>query len=138
MTCDQFRDDQGQDQSSLETASEDALCLAEYYVHALVLRISFTVVVFIMLNVGRFLLIAGAVRLMWKWMNTGLYSVLASADALGQLHVDEDKLADKIGGMLGRLQLFGALFVVLALLSQSVWLVGLDYYSKKMIALEPN
>lgn len=138
MTCDDFVDDQGVYSGNLDESAFESLCLAEYYFHALVLRFVFTVFIFVMLNIGRFMLMAGMVRTMWTCMNTGWYSVLCSSNIHGQVSVEEDKLADRIEGMLGRLQLLGLLFICVAVLSQAVWLVGLSYYSSRMIGLLPN
>ena len=52
--------------------------------------------------------------------------------------MDEDKLADRIEATLGKLQLIGLLFVLIAIGTQAVWLVGLTYYSARMIELRPN
>ena len=78
------------------------------------------------------------VRTMYRWMNTGYYSVLCSSDARGQVHVDEEALEGRIDRMLGMLQLKGLLFICIAVLSQVVWLVGLTSYSSRMIDLMPN
>ena len=138
VSCDDFVDAQGVYSGNLNEEACDTLCLAEYYIHALVLRFAFTLFIYLMLNIGRFMLMAGMVRMMWKWMNTGWYAVICSSSRGGQVTVDEDKLADRIEGMLGRLQLIGLLFVCIAIAAQGVWLVGLTYYSARMIELMPN
>jgi hypothetical protein len=138
VNCDDFVDDQGVYSGNLDETAFDTLCYAEYYFHALVLRFGFTLFIFVMINIGRFMLMAGMVRMLWKWMNTGWYAALVSSNRDGQVEVDEDKLADRIEATLGKLQLIGLLFVLIAIGTQAVWLVGLTYYSARMIELRPN
>lgn len=115
-----------------------AMCNAEYLVHAFVLRFFFSVFIFIMLNIGRFLTMAGLIRVMWRWMNTGLYTFLGNCDINGQVNVDEEKLSAKLESRLGRVVLMGTICIVIAMSSQAAWLFSLASYGQKMQDLKPD
>ena len=65
----------------------------------------------------------GLNRLMWQWLNTGLFAFLGSSDAEGSTTVDEEELGRKIQAALRRLQVVGGVLVTIALLLQLVWIV---------------
>lgn len=121
--CGILSNDQGVDSSNLLTYSFKAACTAEYWVHAVVLRIAFCAVLYLFINVGRVLAVMGLNRLMWQWLNTGLFAFLGSSDAEGSTTVDEEELGRKIQAALRRLQVVGGVLVTIALLLQLVWIV---------------
>ena len=119
-------------------SANDSMCNAEYLLHAFVLRFFFSVFIFVMLNIGRFLTMSGLIRIMWRWMKTGLYTFLGNCDINGQVKVDEEKLSEKLEDKLGRIVLMGTICIVIALTSQAAWLFALAWYGGKMQDLQPN
>ena len=142
--CDEGYESQGDEciyNGKLRTgpgSANDAMCNAEYLLHAAILRFAFSIFIFVMLNVGRFLTMAGLIRIMWRWMNTGLYTFLGNCDINGEVKVDEEKLSDKLEDKLGRIVSMGILCIVIAVSSQMAWLFALVWYGTKMQDLQPD
>jgi hypothetical protein len=84
--------------------------------------------------VGRVVAVMGLNRLMWRWLNTGLFAFLGSATAEGSSTVDEEELGRRIQAALGCLQLSGAALVAIAVLLQMVWVVPMVVFIPQIAA----
>ena len=132
--CGYLSDDQQQDNTNLWTYSFVAMCTAEHWLHALVLRMAFASVIYVFLNIGRTVAVMGLNRLMWRWLNTGVFAFVGSADAEGRVDVDEGELGRRLQAALRWMQWVGAGLVLLAGMLQMVWAVPATVYLPKLAA----
>ena len=132
--CGYLSDDQQQDNTNLWTYSFVAMCTAEHWFHAVVLRMAFASVIYVFINIGRIVAVMGLNRLMWRWLNTGIFAFLGSADAEGHTDVDEEELGRKLQAALRWMQWAGAALVLLAILLQMVWAIPATVYLPKLAA----
>ena len=85
-------------------------------------------------HIGRIVAVMGLNRLMWRWLNTGIFAFLGSADAEGRVDVDEEELGRRLQAALRWMQWVGAGLVLLAGLLQMVWAVPATVYLPKLAA----
>lgn len=95
---------------------------------------AFASIIYVFVNIGRVVAVMGLNRLMWRWLNTGVFAFLGSADAEGRVDVDEAKLGRELQAALRHMQWIGAALVLLAFSLQLVWAVPAITYLPKMAA----
>ena len=116
-------DNSGRDQTLLFDYSRRAMCTAQWWFHSTVLSAVFSVVIWLFVNIFRFLLVAGLVRICWQWLNTGYFTYLATCESDGAHTYKKADLADRVDALLGRIRTYGAGMVLLAFGTQIPWIV---------------
>ena len=109
------------------------MCTAQWWMHALVLKMVFSILIWMFVNIFRVVFIQGLVRMCWQCLNTGNFTFLATATADGVATFKEEDLADRIQEMLIRLRLSGFLLIVLACVAQVPWIFALQHFSSSLI-----
>jgi len=132
LSCDDLADKNGDDTSELILYARAAMCTAQWWVHALVLRTLFSMVIWLFLNIFRIVFIAGLVRVCWNWLNTGHFAYLATCLADGTHTYNEDDLAERVAVMLGRMRLTGLCLVAFACASQVPWIYAIQHFVKDL------
>jgi len=95
LSCDDLADKNGDDMSDLPLYARSAICTAQWWGHALVLRTMFALIIWVFLNIFRLVFIAGVVRVCWDWLNTGQFSYLATCNPDGSHTYSEEELAER-------------------------------------------
>ena len=133
IRCYDLSDEYGNDMSSLYVYSRTAMCTAQWWVHAFVLRTVFSVVIWISINFFRVTLLAGLVRICWEWLNTGNFTYLATCKADGAHTYKDADLADRVGEMLSRVRLTGIALVLVAFCSQIPWILAMRHFVSGLV-----
>ena len=133
IECNDLADDYGNDQSELYSYSRAAMCTAQWWLHATVLRMTFSVTIWVFINLWRVLFISGLIRLCWQFLNTGFFTYLATCTAEGKHTYEEEHLADRVRGLLRYTRSIGLLVVVVACGTQVPWIAGLYYFSTGLV-----
>jgi len=118
-------DNSGNDQTLLFDYSRRAMCTAQWWFHSTVLSAVFSVVIWLFVNIFRFLLVDGLVRICWQWVNRGYFAYLATCDMDGTHTYNKADLADQVYALLGRIRTYGVGLVVMAVATQIPWIVML-------------
>ena len=129
VTCDDLSDANGNDRSDLFSFARTAMCTAQFWFHATVLRMVFTSVIWVFINLFRALVLAGVIRLCWQFLNTGYFTYMATCTAEGEHTYKVDDLAEKVRAMLLRARINGAVLLVLAIATQVPWVLALYQFA---------
>ena len=136
ITCDDLSDGPMRiDRTPLFDYSRASMCTAQWWFHSTVLRLVFTVVIWVFVNLFRVVFTAGVLRLCWQFLNTGYFTYMATCRADGSHTYKEEDLADKVQAMLYRMRLYGLFLVSFAVSTQVPWIVAIYYFSSGGIAL---
>jgi len=132
LHCDDLTDNEGNQGSGaieLFTLSRSSMCTAQHWAHSIVVRNAFVFVIWVFVNIGRIILLAGVVRVSWESLNSGYFAYLGTCKHDGTHTHEHEELADKVHTMLVNMRLVGAVLVVIALLPQAAWMVSLAHFS---------
>jgi len=73
----------GVDHTQLYSHSRVAMCTAQWWFHARVQRLGFTIFIWIFVNLFRVVLVAGVIRVSWQYLNTGFFTFTATCNSEG-------------------------------------------------------
>jgi hypothetical protein len=125
VPCNDLADESGVDNSDLRAIARTAMCTVQWWFHSMVLRFIFSVFIWVFLNLFRRLLMEGLVRCCWQYLNSGKFTILATANADGVTTFKEQDVSDKIYDLISSMRMRGALLILVALLTQIPWIFAL-------------
>jgi len=140
LSCDSLakaKGDETIDETQLRPRARAAMCTAQWWLHALVLRTVFSVIIWGFINMFRVVFIDGLTRVCWQWLNTGLFTFIATCRPDGSATYDKDELAQRVQEMLRRMRSIGGLYMLFACLSQIPWVFALEHYVRGLFYATP-
>ncbi|KAG5184838.1 hypothetical protein JKP88DRAFT_255227 [Tribonema minus] len=75
----------GPNKELLSEATQHAGCMLEWCLHSAWLRLSLTLLVFVLMNLSRLMLVRGVIKLLWRHMHPGLFTFRATCREGGEL-----------------------------------------------------
>jgi len=117
----------GTDKRALRQYSIVSGCTMEYFMHAGGLAATFSVIIYVVLNISRILFINGVNRITWKELYTGHFSYIAACDMEGHTQYKKTDLRKRLHTTLRWFKWKGVFMVVLAALINIPWMVGIAY-----------
>ena len=112
--------------------SRTAVCTGLWWANSYVLNGLFIVIIWGFFNVGRMIIVGGLARLLWQFLNTGLFAFIATCDAAGIATYKREDLAIKVHAMIGKFRVVGLVFCICACGLQVPWVYGLLHYGKRL------
>lgn len=137
VRCDDLTSNEGVDGSAAEelyALARSAMCTTQHWLHSIVVRNIFVIIIWIFINIGRIILMMGVVRLSWDHLNSGYFAFLATCKHDGTHTYDPEELAEKVRKMLMNMKTVGVALVIIALLAQAMWLAPLLHFSEGLKA----
>ena len=80
LSCNDLADENGIDSSELFSYARVAMCTAQWWIHSTLLRMVFTVAIWLFINLFRVVFLGGVIRLCWNYFNSGMYTYLATCN----------------------------------------------------------
>jgi hypothetical protein len=129
IPCNDLADEDGIDNSDLRDVTRTAMCTAQWWFHSFVLRLIFSVTIWVFVNIFRAIFMMGLTRVCWNFLNTGYFTYIATCKADGTHTYEQEHLADKVHGLLGYMRLYGLALIVLSIATQVPWVAALYYFA---------
>jgi len=124
------------DQPTLKTETWEASCQSEQIVLIGMSAAAFSVIVYVLWNVGRILMVGAVGRLLWRHLVPHGFNYVATCTTEGRIPRDTEKdVTDKLHKVITAFERWAIVFLIFSVVLQLVWIIPLAIFQNQIASI---